>query len=82
MKTLLVGRALISQRLHPVGFSSWQVYDVLKHVAGMSNEELGATFEDWNTGELQVGDARFSLHSSWGGTPSMEAKSAEAPDFH
>lgn len=30
-----------------------EVYDVLKHVAGMSNEELGATFEDWNTGELQ-----------------------------
>lgn len=31
-----------------------QVYDVLKHVAGMSNDELAATFEDWNAGELQV----------------------------
>ncbi|CAM9112169.1 unnamed protein product [Discosporangium mesarthrocarpum] len=30
-----------------------EVYDVLKHVAGMPNEELAATFESWNTGELQ-----------------------------
>lgn len=31
-----------------------QVYDVLKHSADMSNEELAATFQDWNQGELQV----------------------------
>eukprot|EP00904_Undaria_pinnatifida_P004644 jgi/Undpi1/14180/HiC_scaffold_9.g03829.m1 len=30
-----------------------EVYDVLKHVAGMTNDELSATFEDWNSGELQ-----------------------------
>ncbi|CAM9470284.1 unnamed protein product [Ectocarpus sp. 12 AP-2014] len=30
-----------------------EVYDVLKHVAGMDNDELAATFGDWNTGELQ-----------------------------
>ncbi|CAM9928426.1 unnamed protein product [Pylaiella littoralis] len=30
-----------------------EVYDVLKHVAGMENEELAATFQDWNGGELQ-----------------------------
>lgn len=32
----------------------FQVYDVLKHVAGMSNDEMAATFADWNGGELQV----------------------------
>ncbi|CAM9134684.1 unnamed protein product [Choristocarpus tenellus] len=30
-----------------------EVYDVLKNVAGLSNEELASTFESWNTGELQ-----------------------------
>ncbi|CAM9698762.1 unnamed protein product [Ascophyllum nodosum] len=30
-----------------------EVYDILKHAAGMSNDELAATFEDWNTSELQ-----------------------------
>lgn len=45
---------------------SLQVYDVLKHVAGMSNEELGATFEDWNTGELQVWGRQVLQKSSSG----------------
>jgi 6-phosphogluconate dehydrogenase len=29
-----------------------EVYDVLKNVVGMSNEEMAALFEDWNKGEL------------------------------
>lgn len=49
----------------PLAFT-WQVYDVLKHVAGMSNEELAATFEDWNTGELQVSNGDFRSTALWG----------------
>ena len=30
-----------------------EAYDVLKHVGGLSNEELAAIFEVWNRGELE-----------------------------
>ncbi|GLT90813.1 hypothetical protein SLE2022_087300 [Rubroshorea leprosula] len=30
-----------------------EAYDVLKHVGGLSNEELGDIFEEWNRGELE-----------------------------
>ena len=30
-----------------------EAYDILKHIAGMSNDELSATFADWNRGKLQ-----------------------------
>ena len=30
-----------------------EAYDVLKHVGGLSNAELAATFEEWNRGELE-----------------------------
>merc|ERR1712137_366911 len=29
-----------------------EVYDILKTVVGMSNEEMGDLFEEWNKGEL------------------------------
>jgi 6-phosphogluconate dehydrogenase len=30
-----------------------EAYDILKHIAGMSNEELAKTFAEWNCGKLQ-----------------------------
>lgn len=30
-----------------------EVYDILKSICGMSNEEMGDLFEEWNKGELQ-----------------------------
>jgi 6-phosphogluconate dehydrogenase len=30
-----------------------EAYDILKHIAGMSNDELQATFAEWNRGKLQ-----------------------------
>ena len=30
-----------------------EAYDILKHIAGMSNDELAATFAEWNRGKLQ-----------------------------
>jgi 6-phosphogluconate dehydrogenase len=30
-----------------------EVYDVLKHVLGMNNEEIADVFDEWNQGELQ-----------------------------
>mmetsp|Transcript_14228 Transcript_14228/g.40503 ORF Transcript_14228/g.40503 Transcript_14228/m.40503 type:complete len:488 (-) Transcript_14228:164-1627(-) len=30
-----------------------EVYDVMKNVIGMDNEEMAALFEEWNTGELE-----------------------------
>jgi len=30
-----------------------EAYDILKHIAGMSNDELSATFAEWNRGKLQ-----------------------------
>ena len=30
-----------------------EVYDILKHVVGMSNEEMAALFREWNKGELE-----------------------------
>lgn len=30
-----------------------EVYDILKNVCGMGNEEMGNLFEEWNKGELQ-----------------------------
>jgi 6-phosphogluconate dehydrogenase len=30
-----------------------EAYDILKHVGGLSNEELADTFDEWNRGELQ-----------------------------
>ena len=29
-----------------------EAYDLLKHVAGLSNEQIGATFTEWNNGDL------------------------------
>ncbi|CAE7827543.1 PGD1, partial [Symbiodinium microadriaticum] len=30
-----------------------EVYDILKHAAGLSNEEIAQTFTDWNSSELE-----------------------------
>ncbi|XP_074264950.1 6-phosphogluconate dehydrogenase, decarboxylating 2, chloroplastic [Silene latifolia] len=30
-----------------------EAYDVLRHVGGLSNEELGSIFDEWNRGELE-----------------------------
>jgi 6-phosphogluconate dehydrogenase len=30
-----------------------EIYDVLKSLAGLSNDEISAVFKDWNTGELE-----------------------------
>merc|ERR1712151_110321 len=30
-----------------------EAYDVLKHVGGLSNQELAETFAEWNRGELE-----------------------------
>lgn len=30
-----------------------EIYDILKHAAGLSNEEISQTFSDWNSSELE-----------------------------
>jgi 6-phosphogluconate dehydrogenase len=30
-----------------------EIYDILKSIAGLSNEELATTFSEWNAGELE-----------------------------